>query len=243
MQAPAFKLFWIPPGSAPDTFPSVDYAAREPNGLLAAGGDLSVPRLLQAYRYGIFPWYGDKQPILWWSPDPRCVFLPDALHISRSLRKCLRHGKYAVSFDTAFAEVIRACAGPRSNQPNGGTWITPDMQAAYLDLHRYGYAHSVEVRMQKKLVGGIYGVAIGSVFFGESMFSRRSNASKIALAWLSKQLSAWGYKLIDCQVYSEHLARLGAALIPRAEFVNRVRHAIGPSDHGSVWPQVPSIHF
>lgn len=237
VQEPGFKLFWIPSGSAPDTFPPVERALREPDGLLAAGGDLSVDRLLNAYRCGIFPWYSDPQPILWWSPDPRCVILPGKLHVSRSLHRTLRRGGYDVSTDTAFEEVIRACAGPRRNQPDSGTWITNAMQAAYLELHHLGYAHSVEVRMDGELAGGVYGVTLGRAFFGESMFSCRPNASKIALAWLSAKLSEWGYELFDCQVHSAHLARLGAVSIPRAEFIRRLQHAVAEPGHGSAWAQ------
>ena len=237
VREPGFKLFWIPSGAAPDAFPPVERALREPDGLLAAGGDLSVDRLLNAYRRGIFPWYSDPQPILWWSPDPRCVIFPGKLHISRSLRKTLRRGGYDVSTDTAFAEVVRTCAGPRRNQADGGTWITDAMQAAYLELHHLGHAHSVEVHMDGELVGGVYGVALGRAFFGESMFSRRPNASKIALAWLSAKLCEWGYELFDCQVHSAHLERMGALLIPRAEFIRRLQHAVAESGHGSAWPQ------
>ena len=237
MREPGFKLFWIPTGSAPDTFPTVERALREPDGLLAAGGDLSVDRLLNAYRRGIFPWYSDPQPILWWSPDPRCVIFPGKLHVSHSLRKTLRRDGYDVSIDTAFEEVVRACAGPRRNQPGSGTWITDAMQTAYLELHHLGYAHSVEVRMDDELAGGVYGVALGRAFFGESMFSQRPNASKIALAWLSAKLSEWGYELFDCQVHSAHLARLGAVLIPRAEFIRRLQHAVPESGHSLAWAQ------
>lgn len=237
MQEPGFKLFWIPSGSAPDMFPPVEHALREPDGLLAAGGDLSVDRLLNAYRRGIFPWYSDPQPILWWSPDPRCVIFPGKLHVSRSLRRTLRQSGYEISVDSAFEEVMRACAGPRRTQPDGGTWITNAMQAAYAELHRLGHAHSVEVRMCGELAGGIYGVALGRAFFGESMFSRRPDASKIALAWLAQQLCNWGYELLDCQVRSAHLTRLGAVLIPRSEFIRRLQHAIGEPSDASAWPQ------
>lgn len=242
MREPALKLFWIAPGSAPDNFPPAQQALREPDGLLAVGGDLSPARLLQAYRRGIFPWYSDPQPILWWSPDPRCVILPGGFHISRSLGKLLRSHRYTVSFDTAFERVIAACAAPRAQQPEGGTWITGDMQAAYCELHRLGHAHSVEVWMDGRLAGGLYGIAIGRVFFGESMFSRRTNASKIALAWLTRQLGAWGYALLDCQVYSEHLASLGAQCMPRAAFLERVQDAANQAAI-AVWPHAPSVGF
>lgn len=222
MDAPSLELRWLTPTSPPDSFPQPVTALRDPNGLLAAGGDLSVARLLYAYRHGIFPWYNEGQPILWWSPDPRAVLFPEQLHISRSLCKTLRQGDYEVSIDTAFHEVIRACAGPRRNQPDGGTWITAAMQAAYSELHRQGYAHSLEVRMHGELAGGIYGVAVGGIFFGESMFSRRSNASKIALVSLVRQLHAWGFGMLDCQIPSQHLARLGSVNISRTEFLERL---------------------
>lgn len=242
MREPDLKLFWIAPESAPENFPPVERALQEPDGLLAVGGDLSAARLLQAYRRGIFPWYSDPQPILWWSPDPRCVIFPGELHISHSLRKHLRNRKYAVSFDTAFSQVIAACAGPRRNQPDAGTWITPEMQAAYLELHRFGHAHSVEVRLDGELVGGLYGIAIGRVFFGESMFSRCSGASKIALAWLAEQLRAWNYELIDCQVYSAHLASLGAVTIPRSRFIELIAQATNQAGQRD-WPQLPTVNF
>ena len=232
MREPAFELCWIAPDSPPDNFPNTDQALHQPNGLLAVGGDLSPARLIQAYRRGIFPWYSDPQPILWWSPDPRCVIFPERFHTSHSLRKLLRRGRYRMSFDEDFAGVISACAAPRRDQPEGGTWITPAMQSAYTELHRLRHAHSVEVHMDGALAGGLYGIAIGSVFFAESMFSRRTNASKIALAYLAKQLSAWDYGLIDCQVYSPHLASLGAVEISRAEFQRRLRDNLAlPSKH------------
>src|SRR5579872_5132638 len=182
------RLAWIRPEDAPDRFPDAGTALRDPDGLLAVGGDLSAPRLLYAYRHGIFPWYHGDQPILWWSPDPRAVLFTDEFHLSASLRKRLRHGGFRLSFDTAFEQVVAACAAPRPNQPEGGTWITPEMQAAYTRLQEMGYAHSVEVWMDGELAGGLYGIAMGTVFFGESMFSRRRDASKIALACLSRRL-------------------------------------------------------
>lgn len=243
MHEPALKLSWIAPDSAPDNFPPVENALHEPDGLLAMGGDLSPARLLHAYRRGIFPWYSDPQPILWWSPDPRCVIFPDKLHLSHSLRKYLRHGEYEISFDSAFAEVIAACAAPRRNQAEGGTWITPAMRSAYQELHHLGHAHSVEVRIQGKLAGGIYGIAIGGVFFGESMFSRYSNASKVALAWLARHLSAWGYGLMDCQVYSAHLARLGAVCLARHEFLKLVKREMKQPGHERTWQLDPELEF
>lgn len=209
-------------------FPPLGQALEEPNGLLAAGGDLSSERLLAAYRRGIFPWYNPGEPILWWSPDPRCVLLPESLHLSRSLRKRLRRQDYQVTFDQAFEAVVSACAAPRQKQ--AGTWISDDILTAYLNLHRQGVAHSIEVWIDDELAGGLYGLAIGAVFFGESMFARRRDASKIGFAWGVSQLKHWGYRLIDCQVYSDHLASLGAVEIPRSEFsrwlVNLCDHAL-----------------
>lgn len=197
-------------------FPPLDKALAEPNGLLAAGGDLSKARLLSAYRSGIFPWYNPGEPILWWSPDPRCIVLPNKLHVSRSLRKRLRRTDYRVTFDQAFEHVVRACAGPRRGQQ--GTWISHEIFSAYVNLHHQGIAHSVEVWMGDELVGGLYGLAIGSVFFGESMFSYQRDASKIGFTWCVTQLKQWGYQLIDCQVYNDHLASLGAIEITRHDF-------------------------
>jgi len=197
-------------------FPPLNKALREPNGLLAAGGDLRPERLIQAYRHGCFPWFQDGQPILWWSPDPRTVMLPDQLHISRSLAKVLRQGRYRVTFDQAFASVIRACAAPRSYAAE--TWITSPMQDAYLELHRRGIAHSVEVWRDDELVGGLYGLAMGQLFFGESMFSRADNASKVGFVTLVEHLKDWGFVLIDCQMPTEHLLSLGAQTISRSEF-------------------------
>lgn len=233
MDMPSLELRWLAPDSPPDSFPHPDAALRNPNGLLAAGGDLSLERLLCAYRHGIFPWYIDPQPILWWSPDPRCVIFPEKLHISRSLRRQLRQGEYVATLDTAFDAVVEACAASRRDQVAGGTWITKAMQAAYSRLHRYGYSHSIEIRMQGELAGGLYGVALGGVFFGESMFSRRSNASKIALACLTKQLQAWNFGLLDCQIPSAHLQRLGAISLPRSEFLELLaRYSTLPNRQG-----------
>lgn len=205
-------------------FPPVNEALEDPNGLLAAGGDLSAERILAAYRQGIFPWYNPDEPILWWSPDPRCVLFPDELHVSRSLRKAARRGDYRLTLDTAFERVIQSCAAPRGGQP--GTWISVDMQHAYCRLHLLGHAHSVELWREGALVGGLYGIALGGVFFGESMFSTQSNASKIAFVHLVEQLKEWGYAMIDCQVYSDHLASLGAREIPRRQFIDKLRTAL-----------------
>lgn len=197
-------------------FPDAELALDDPDGLLAIGGDLSPERLLQAYRHGIFPWYSEEQPILWWTPNPRAVLFPERLSVSRSLRKALRRGSFRVTLDTAFPEVVTACAAPRGGDP--GTWITPQMDAAYRRLHALGFAHSVESWEGDELVGGLYGVALGRMFFGESMFSRRTDASKVAFVHLVRQLEAWGFPLVDCQVASDHLASLGAEEIPRREF-------------------------
>lgn len=221
----------IPILSAQSPFPPPERALASPNGLLAAGCDLSVSRLLNAYRSGIFPWFNEGEPILWWSPNPRMVLFPDEFKISRSLRKAIRRNNYTIRTDSCFADVMRACAAPRSAQQ--GTWIHPEMIAAYSELHRLGYAHSVETWVDDELVGGLYGVAMGKVFFGESMFSRVSNASKIAFAHLVEQLAEWGFVLIDCQVKTTHLASLGAREIPRSVFgqilEQHIAHAI-PED-------------
>lgn len=198
------------------SFPPLEKALREPNGLLAAGGDLSPERLLAAYRHGCFPWYQDGQPVLWWSPDPRTVLYPEELHISRSLRKKLRQGIFSVTFDRAFREVIEGCAAPRSYAD--GTWITAPMQNAYMRLHQLGIAHSVEVWQDQQLVGGLYGLAIGRLFFGESMFSRATDASKIGFVALVERLQDWGFKMIDCQMPTQHLASFGARPISREAF-------------------------
>ncbi|MBD8602682.1 MULTISPECIES: leucyl/phenylalanyl-tRNA--protein transferase [unclassified Pseudomonas] len=197
-------------------FPPLSKAMREPNGLLAAGGDLSPERLVQAYRHGCFPWFEDGQPILWWSPDPRTVLMPAELHVSRSLRKVLRQQRFTVTFDQDFSAVIAACAGPRDY--TDGTWITSDMQRAYLTLHEQGHAHSVEVWDGETLVGGLYGLAMGQLFFGESMFSRTDNASKVGFVTLVEHLQQAGFVLIDCQMPTEHLHSLGARSIARDQF-------------------------
>lgn len=198
-------------------FPDPSQALQEPNGLLAFGGDLSAPRLLAAYRSGIFPWYQAGQPILWWSPDPRAVLDPAAVHLSRSLRRTLRRGHFRVTFDTAFAEVIRCCALPTAAR--GDTWITPAMQNAYVALHELGYAHSVECWQDGQLVGGLYGVALGGIFFGESMFARVSDASKVALAHLCARHRDLGFVMIDCQVGNPHTFSMGARELRRDDFI------------------------
>lgn len=202
-------------------FPAVDHAARVPNGLLAVGGSLRPRRLLEAYRHGIFPWFSDGEPILWWSPDPRCVLFPERLHVPRSLRRTLNRGTFEVSRDRAFGAVIRGCAAARPGSP--GTWIVPAMIDAYCELHRLGYARSFECWADGELAGGIYGVHLGRVFFGESMFSRRSDASKVALVHVAR---AADVALIDCQMPSAHLARLGAECISRPHFLRLLRRAV-----------------
>lgn len=213
-------IAFLHPDDPPDHFPDPAGAATEPDGLLAIGGDLAPERLLAAYHRGIFPWYEAGQPILWWSPDPRAVLLPGALHISRSLRRTLRRDCYHVSVDLAFGRVIAACARTRAV---AGTWITPEMRRAYEHLHQLGHAHSVEAWRGDELVGGLYGIALGGVFFGESMFSLETDASKVALVRLVRLAEERGTKLIDCQVATGHLASLGSRLMPREEFLRAVR--------------------
>ena len=210
-------------------FPAVEKALLYPKGLLAAGGGLSAERLLEAYRLGIFPWYNPGEPLLWWSPDPRMVLILDEFKISRSFARVLRNTEYEVRCDTCFEQVMRACAAPREEQ--GGSWIGTDMIEAYSALHRMGYAHSVETWINGKLAGGLYGVCIGRMFYGESMYSDSSNASKIALAHLVGQLQRWhsdkaGTGLIDCQMNTPHLASLGAREIPRSEFIARLQELV-----------------
>ncbi len=209
-------LYWIASNQLAHEFPAASEALAEPDGLLAVGGDLSTARLLEAYRSGIFPWYSEGQPILWWAPDPRSVLTPDTLKVSRSLQKTLNKQTFTTTFDSAFEQVISACAAPRSDY--GGTWITTDMMAAYIALHEQGHAHSVECWQDGVLVGGLYGIAVGQVFFGESMFSLVTDASKVALVSLASHLRDWAYELIDCQVHNQHLASLGASTIPRESF-------------------------
>jgi leucyl/phenylalanyl-tRNA--protein transferase len=209
-------ITWLRPDGDREWFPPLDQALDEPEGLLAAGGDLSTPRLLAAYRRGIFPWYSAGQPVLWWSPDPREVLVPTEFRCARSLAKTLRNRGFEVTFDRDFAAVVDACATRREH--SAGTWITPEMQAAYCELHAHGRAHSVEVRLEGALVGGLYGVLIGAVFFGESMFSRERDASKVALARLTERAIVAGLQLIDCQLPTPHLRSLGSKPMPRSEF-------------------------
>jgi leucyl/phenylalanyl-tRNA--protein transferase len=225
-------------GRAPDSpFPPARRALREPDGLLAAGGDLSPTRLLNAYRQGIFPWFNEGDAILWWSPDPRVVFDTASFRLPSRFRRELRQSDWELSADRDFAAVMRSCAqAPRPGQ-EGGTWIGPEMLAAYAELHRLGHAHSVEVWAGSRLVGGIYGVAIGRMFFGESMFSAESGGSKAALAGLARTLSAWGWPLLDAQVENPHLRSLGARLLPRAEFLARIGELVALEGRVGSWTE------
>ena len=222
-----------------DPFPPVDSALRNPNGLLCAGADLSVPRLLAAYRNGIFPWYSGDEPILWWSPDPRMVLFCDELKVARSLAKSIRNKGYAVQIDTAFRDVLDGCASLRRDAGGeAGTWLGEDMRAAYARLHRSGHAHSFECWRDGTLVGGLYGVAVGRMFYGESMFSRATDASKVALVALVEELRRRGFPLIDCQVRTPLLAQLGAREIPRREFLRRLRALVNYREPGGRWTRV-----
>ncbi len=218
-----------------DPFPPVGKALSRPNGLLCAGADLSPERLLEAYRHGIFPWFSEGEPILWWSPDPRMVLFPEELKISRSLARTLRRGHYEIRLDTAFPAVIGECSRPRPGQD--GTWITPQMQQAYCRLHELGHAHCVETWIAGKLAGGLYGVAIGRAFYGESMFSRVTDASKIALAHLARYLERLGFAVIDCQMKTAHLASLGAREIRRRELARGLETWTAEGQDPGKWPQ------
>jgi leucyl/phenylalanyl-tRNA--protein transferase len=227
------SLFWLSPALRADAFPPAEEALTEPNGLLAAGGDLAPERLLAAYRQGIFPWYQEGQPILWWSPDPRAVLALDGLKVSRSLRRSLAKRGFEFRVDTAFDLVVAACAEPRASR--AGTWITAAMAEAYGRLHRLGWAHSFETWLEGRLVGGLYGVAIGRAFFGESMFTRVTDASKVALVHGVELLRSRGTAIIDCQVASAHTRSLGAVDIPRAEFLTQIRELCADSTPPQPW--------
>ena len=228
----AFPIYWLRDDSL--VFPDPGQAS--PEGILAAGGDLSVPRLLHAYRQGIFPWYSPGDPILWWSPDPRFVLFPENLKVSRSMRPYFNQQKFTVTYDQAFSRVMQACAAvPRTGQY--GTWITEEMLAAYAELHRAGFAHSVEVWRGEELVGGLYGIALGKVFFGESMFTRASNASKFGFISLVHRLRERGFQLIDCQQETRHLASLGAEAIPRQAFLDHLAEWAQPPYQPEVWQE------
>lgn len=228
------KIGWLDPDTP--GFPPLASALDNPNGLLAAGGDLSPERLLLAYRSGIFPWYEADQPILWWSPNPRSVLFPEEVRISRSLRKRLRRHEFEMRLDSDFAAVIEKCSGPRDYTDE--TWLTDEMKAAYLRLHTLGYAHAIEAWQDGQLVGGLYGVCIGRIFFGESMFHDVTDASKVALVWLSRLMQAQGVPLIDCQVGNDHMERLGARGIPREVFTSYLAEycAADPID----WAALPT---
>lgn len=216
-------------------FPPIDLALQEPNGLLAAGGRLTSRRLLEAYRKGIFPWFSDDQPVLWWSPDPRMVLFLEEIRISRSLRKTLRRGNFQVKLDTAFQQVIAACAQtPRPGQD--GTWITQEIQEAYGVLYKLGYAHSVETWVGGNLAGGLYGIAIGKMFYGESMFAHQTDCSKIAFAHLVRYLQQEGFGMIDCQMKTEHLASFGAREIPRSRFIAKLTELAAHPCSPGTWP-------
>lgn len=224
-------IVWLSPDNL--DFPPVDQAFEDPPGLLAAGGDLRPERLLAAYSRGIFPWYDDDSPILWWSPDPRMVLPPAQVHVSRSLAKLIRQDRYRITMDTAFGDVIGQCANLRAERE--GTWITEEMQAAYLQLHRLGHAHSVEVWQDERLQGGLYGIAMGKLFFGESMFSLAPNTSKLAFVALARQLQHWGFAMIDCQMPTEHLNSLGASTMSRADFQAVLQKWRAVESHGAAW--------
>ena len=220
-------------------FPPPDHA--EPSGLLAIGGDLHPRRLLLAYAHGIFPWYSEDDPILWFSPEPRFVLEPSRLRVGRSLKKRIKRGDYEIRLDTEFAQVIRHCR--EAGRPGqSGTWITDDMEQAYLELHRMGFAHSAEAWHQGELVGGLYGVALGRIFSGESMFAHASDASKVAFVWLVRQLERWGFELIDCQIETDHLNRFGAQPIPREDFLHRLSDGLRQPARPRAWHFEPDFH-
>ncbi len=224
------SIHWLDQNT--DAFPHYQYAMEEPNGLLAAGGDLSPERLISAYSLGIFPWYNPGEPILWWTPDPRSVVYPNEFNPSRSLKKLINKKTFTVTMDTCFGDVIKQCAQPRRDQ--AGTWIDEDINKAYNQLHEIGFAHSVEVWFEGELVGGLYGIALGKAFFGESMFSTMDNASKVAFSTLCEQLTKWQFDIIDCQVHNPHLASLGAVEIPRKTFLAQLSSAI-KKDEQDLW--------
>jgi leucyl/phenylalanyl-tRNA--protein transferase len=224
----------VPYLSEHDDFPFPPPGSASPEGVMAVGGNLSPGMLLSAYRRGIFPWFSGADPVLWWSPDPRCVLFPSEVHVSRSMGKLLRRGLFSVTLDARFEEVIRSCRNAaRPGAP--GTWITPAMLGAYLELHRLGYAHSIEAWAEGELAGGMYGVSLGSLFFGESMFSKRSNGSKAALILFAREMASLGLDLLDCQVYSPHLGTLGARVIPRREFLRLLRRGMERSTRRGPW--------
>lgn len=214
-------------------FPSPNLA--NPDGILAIGGDLSAERLLLAYQNGIFPWYSEDEPILWWSPDPRFILYPEDLKVSKSMRPYFNQNKFKITYDQAFRTIITSCSKPRPNDPFGGTWLTNEMIDAYCHLHELGFAHSVEAWQNGQIVGGLYGVGLGQVFFGESMFAKVSNASKVAFISLVRQLKELNYKLVDCQVYTKHLESLGAVEVPREDFLIELRTLLAPPHYRGNW--------
>lgn len=231
------RLHWLDPRDPDQPFPPTHLAMRDPNGLLAIGGDLTPRRLLRAYAQGIFPWYNPDEPILWWCPDPRTVLVPAQLHVTRSLRQAIQRKDYAVTFDRALGSVLDSCSGERRD--SRGTWLGLDMKSAYRQLHQQGHCHSVEIWRDGELIGGLYGVSIGRMFFGESMFTRADNASKIALYWLCEQFKVWQFEMIDCQVGSTHLASLGAQSLGRDKFLHQV--AIATQQAAPALPWIFSI--
>ncbi len=232
-------MFLLPAETSTYQFPPVDLAS--PEGLLAVGGDLRAERLLEAYRHGVFPWYNEGQPILWWSPDPRAILFLDDLKISRSLRKTLRRGRFNVTMDTQFRKVAEACSAPRAKTDTPGTWIHPEMIDAYCQLHDMGYAHSVEVWQEHNLVGGLYGLSLGGAFFGESMFSRATDASKVALVYLVQQLQHWQFDFVDAQISSEHLTSLGAKEVRRNQFITLLNQSLETPSRNGQWTFEPEL--
>lgn len=231
------KLPILDPSNPDQGFPAIETALTDPDGLLAVGGCLSPKRIINAYKHGIFPWYSPGEPVLWWSPDPRLVLFPEHLNVSRSLRKTIRKGGFKITYDQAFPQVIQYCAAPRDEET--GTWITEEMYLAYTQLHQQGIAHSIEAWSDGELVGGLYGIAIGQVFFGESMFHRKTDASKVAFCFLVQLLSQWNYKLIDCQVHTNHLSSLGAEQIERKDFSLLINQYCAIQPYSTAWTQVP----
>jgi len=227
------RLHWLDPRDPQQPFPPAHRAMRDPNGLLAIGGDLSVARLIRAYSSGIFPWFNPNEPILWWCPDPRAVLVPAEFHASHSLAKRIRKADFAATLDQSFDAVLDGCGGLREGR--GDTWLGAEMKQAYRELHALGFSHSVEIWRNGELVGGLYGVSLGGVFFGESMFSRETDASKLALYCLCRQLAAWGFGMVDCQIASSHLRRLGAREISRERFLAELHRMIGCGGRTGAW--------
>lgn len=226
-------MLLITPDTPESLFPAADSASSE--GLVAVGGKLTTERLLSAYRNGIFPWYSDDQPVLWWSPEPRAVLFPEQIRITRSLAKTLRNRGFEISADRAYGDVIDACAGPRGDSVGGGTWITADMKQAYTRLHELGYGHSIEVWLDGELAGGLYGLALGNAFFGESMFSWTRDASKVAMVWLARHCRSLGVEFIDCQLPTAHLARMGAVELTRRRYLRLLQQALRSDDRIGRW--------